>query len=154
MYRRWQGYILFTSNASKRNMETGGIVVEDSGSSGRFAAHPTNLRTRPLNKFLRMIQETGWTASIMIGTVQRQHPLVDIDLHSADARQHRRLLTLDNISIVADRAQRRIFQCDHQTAAPMVLQPPNKSGFHVVALGCVITGKHARMNKMFARVMQ
>ena len=53
----------------------------------------------------------------------------------------------------AVRAKQRVFQCDRQIAAPEILQPPSKSGFHVVAVGCVTTGKHTRMHRMFARVM-
>ena len=43
--------------------------------NGTFAAHPTNLRNRPLREFYHMLRRTTWTMALMIGTVKRQHPL-------------------------------------------------------------------------------
>lgn len=138
-------------NASKRDMATGVAVEHNNGSAGRFAAHPTSMQARPLNKFMKMIQETGWTASIMLGTVKRQHPLIDVDLHTQLAKTAGRHVTVERLREAADKTQRRMFQCGSQVAKPVVLQPPNHSGYHVVAVGCVITRKHKRMNRMFKR---
>eukprot|EP01043_Picozoa_sp_COSAG02_P019529 COSAG02_NODE_944_length_15732_cov_24.529265_4_plen_142_part_00 len=60
------------------------------GGNGTFAVHPTQLLTRPLKRFYHMLWMTRWTMSLMIGTVARQHPLVDIDFHdgSLDSIKH------------------------------------------------------------------
>ena len=125
-----------------------GRECEWSGSAGRFAAHPTSLRTRPLHKFLQMVQETGWTVSVMLGTIQRQHPLVDIDFHSAGAKQHYPHVTAEKLAAAAMSAQQRLFQCNDKTERPYVMQPGQGGGYHIVVMGCVISGKHGRITAL------
>ena len=148
------GYVIFTSNGGGqdgRNLQDGKPTENGTG-NGTFAAHPTSLRDRPLRAFYNMLRRTQWTMAIMIGTVARQHPLIDIDFHghqNADAMWQ--TFTDARIQQAVRVAGNRMFVTTGQEDDAKVLRPLKGDGIHVVALGYVITQNHKRMNAEFVR---
>ena len=72
----------------------------------------------------------------MIGTVERQHPLIDIDFHGhRDSQFLKQLLTEERILQAVRTAGGRMFVTTGGEDAAKVLRPLTGDGIHVVALG-------------------
>ena len=125
-------------------------IRADMTGNGTFAAHPDNLSTRPIRTFYNMLRLTQWTMSVMLGTVQRQHPLIDIDFHGRNDALHEQF-TDARIQQAVRTAGDRMFKTTGQELEAKVMRPGSGTGIHVVAVGYVITADHKSMNAEFVR---
>ena len=100
-----------------------------------------------------MLQMTKWTMSLMIGTVSRQHPLVDIDFHDDSMGSIVHLFTDERIQQAARLAGDRMFLTTGMECAARVMRTGGGSGIHVVALGYAITSHHVQANAEYVRQM-
>ena len=101
-----------------------------------------------------MLKDTGWTMSVMIDTVPRLHPLVDLDFHDSAAAAQRQLFTTERVRAAALKAMQELFEPDGWPMTDPVILRSNKSkGLHVIATGVVITARPAHMNAAFVRTM-
>lgn len=90
--------------------------------------------------------------AVVIGTVTRQHPLLDIDFHGRkDSNALRQLFTTNRIRQAIRIAGDRMFITTGEEEEAKIMRPGRGDGIHAVALGYTITQDHKRVNAEFVR---